>query len=80
MNYYVYFATVLIAAAAVIAAPAHEGAAYTNEAIRQAQNSRLIPQGAEIQNVSCLVCVSVIFTRSFWKMYDKTESKTSIQF
>lgn len=49
MLYYVYFLTMLVAA--VIAAPAHEGAAYTNEAIRQAQNSRLIPQGAEIQNV-----------------------------
>lgn len=38
----------------VIAAayPAQEGAAYTNEAIRQAQTSHLIPQNAQIQNVS----------------------------
>lgn len=32
--------------------PAQEGAAYTNEAIRQAQTSHLIPQNAQIQNVS----------------------------
>lgn len=35
----------------VAAAPAQEGAAYTSEAIRQAQSSRLIPPNAEIQNV-----------------------------
>lgn len=29
-----------------------EGGAYTNEAIRQAQNSQLIPKDAQIQNVS----------------------------
>lgn len=40
----------------VIAAayPAQEGAAYTNEAIRQAQTSHLIPQNAQIQNVSVI--------------------------
>lgn len=32
--------------------PAHEGAAYTGEAIRQAQTSHLIPKDAQIQNVS----------------------------
>lgn len=32
--------------------PTQEGAAYTNEAIRQAQTSHLIPQNAQIQNVS----------------------------
>lgn len=37
--------------AIAIAYPANEGAAYTNEAIRQAQNSHLIPQGAQIQKV-----------------------------
>lgn len=37
--------------AVAIAYPANEGAAYTNEAIRQAQNSHLIPQGAQIQKV-----------------------------
>lgn len=36
---------------AVIAYPAQDGAAYTNEAIRQAQSSHLIPQNAQIQNV-----------------------------
>lgn len=61
MLYYAYLATVLIAAA--IAAPAHEGAAYTNEAIRQAQNSRLIPQGAEIQNV-CVSSKCLLFIRN----------------
>lgn len=42
------FAALLAVAAAY---PANEGAAYTNEAIRQAQNSQLIPADAEIQNV-----------------------------
>lgn len=34
-----------------VAYPAQEGAAYTNEAIRQAQSSHLIPQNAQIQKV-----------------------------
>lgn len=38
--------------AIAVAYPAQDGAAYTNEAIRQAQSSRLIPQDAQIQNVS----------------------------
>lgn len=43
----------LIGLVAIAAAyPAQEGAAYTNEAIRQAQTSHLIPQNAQIQNVS----------------------------
>lgn len=41
--------------AITIAYPANEGAAYTNEAIRQAQSSHLIPQGAQIQNVNILI-------------------------
>lgn len=41
--------TTLIAVA--VAYPAQEGAAYTNEAIRQAQSSHLIPQNAQIQKV-----------------------------
>lgn len=47
---------VIICLAALVAVafayPANEGAAYTNEAIRQAQNSHLIPQGAQIQKVN----------------------------
>lgn len=34
-----------------IAYPANEGAAYTNEAILQAQRSHLIPKDAQIQKV-----------------------------
>lgn len=37
--------------AVAVAYPAQDGAAYTNEAIRQAQSSHLIPQNAQIQNV-----------------------------
>lgn len=43
----------MVALAAVAAAPggAREGAAYSNEAIKQAQNTRLIPADAVIQKV-----------------------------
>lgn len=34
-----------------VAYPQREGAAYTNEAIRQAQNTYLIPKDAQIQKV-----------------------------
>jgi hypothetical protein len=34
-----------------LALPQREGAAFTNDAIKQAQSSHLIPAGAEIQNV-----------------------------
>lgn len=37
--------------AVAVAYPAQEGAAYTNEAIRQAQTSHLIPSDAQIQKV-----------------------------
>ncbi|XP_059471878.1 uncharacterized protein LOC132194550 [Neocloeon triangulifer] len=37
--------------AAVYGMPQREGAQFTNEAIRQAQNTFLIPKDAEIQNV-----------------------------
>ncbi|XP_025837353.1 uncharacterized protein LOC108745229 isoform X1 [Agrilus planipennis] len=37
--------------AVVSAFPQKEGGSYTNEAIRQAQNSRLIPKDAQIQKV-----------------------------
>lgn len=40
--------------AVAVAYPAQEGQAYTNEAIRQAQSSHLIPSGAQIQ-----VCLSL---------------------
>lgn len=46
---FLLFLIVCVCAAA--AYPTQEGAAYTNEAIRQAQTSRLIPQNAQIQNV-----------------------------
>lgn len=35
--------------------PAQEGAAYTGEAIRQAQSSHLIPQNAQIQSVRSIM-------------------------
>ncbi|KAF9795669.1 hypothetical protein SFRURICE_003862 [Spodoptera frugiperda] len=42
---------VLVLVAAAAAAPQREGAAYTREAIKQAQNTHLIPKDAEIQKV-----------------------------
>lgn len=48
MKVIVCFAAIIAIAAAF---PAQEGAAYTNEAIRQAQSSHLIPQNAQIQKV-----------------------------
>ncbi|KAM3961824.1 uncharacterized protein ACR2FA_004144 isoform 1-T2 [Aphomia sociella] len=42
---------VLVLVAAVAAAPQREGAAFTKEAIKQAQNTFLIPKDAEIQKV-----------------------------
>ncbi|XP_059061229.1 uncharacterized protein LOC131854118 [Achroia grisella] len=41
----------LVLVAAVAAAPQREGAAFTKEAIKQAQNTFLIPKDAEIQKV-----------------------------
>lgn len=41
----------LVLVACVAAAPQREGAAYTREAIKQAQNTHLIPKDAEIQKV-----------------------------
>lgn len=35
-----------------LAMPQREGAAFSNDAIKQAQNSALIPKDAQIQNVS----------------------------
>jgi hypothetical protein len=44
---------VVLAVVAVCAAfPQKEGGAYTNEAIKQAQNTFLIPKDAQIQKVS----------------------------
>lgn len=44
---------VVLALLAVAAAlPQREGGVYTNEAIRQAQNSQLIPKDAQIQKVN----------------------------
>ena len=42
---------ILLMAALVSGRPQREGAAYTNEAIRQAQQTFLIPKDAQIQNV-----------------------------
>ncbi|KAJ8725332.1 hypothetical protein PYW08_003515 [Mythimna loreyi] len=42
---------VFVVVAAVAAAPQREGAAYTREAIKQAQSTHLIPKDAEIQKV-----------------------------
>ncbi|CRL03644.1 CLUMA_CG016377, isoform A [Clunio marinus] len=41
----------LVCLSIAFAMPQKEGAAFSNDAIRQAQNSALIPQGATIQNV-----------------------------
>lgn len=49
MQLYVLCLAMLVAVAA--AAPQREGAAYTKEAIKQAQNTHLIPADAEIQKV-----------------------------
>lgn len=42
----------LVVVAVVAAAPQREGAAFTKEAIKQAQNTFLIPKDAEIQKVT----------------------------
>lgn len=47
---------VLVLVAAAAAAPQREGAAYTREAIKQAQNTHLIPKDAEIQKVRGNIC------------------------
>lgn len=47
---------VLVLVAAAAAAPQREGAAYTREAIKQAQNTHLIPKDAEIQKVREHIC------------------------
>lgn len=47
-----YFICLLAVVAVAVAYPQREGAAFTNEAIQQAQNSYLIPRDAQIQNVS----------------------------
>jgi hypothetical protein len=41
----------VVLVAAVAAAPQREGAAFTKEAIKQAQSTFLIPKDAEIQKV-----------------------------
>lgn len=49
MRVAIVFAAVFVA---VLAAPQKEGAQFTNEAIRQAQDTYLIPKDATIQKVS----------------------------
>lgn len=52
MKIILYSSLVLVALFyATNAFPQKEGAYFTNEAIRQAQNTQLIPQGATIQKV-----------------------------
>ncbi|XP_049867132.1 uncharacterized protein LOC126367588 [Pectinophora gossypiella] len=46
-----YVLCVLAVVAAATAAPQREGGAFTNEAIKQAQNTLLIPKDAQIQKV-----------------------------
>lgn len=48
MKFLICFAALV---AFAVAYPTNEGAAYTSEAIRQAQNSELIPRDAQIQTV-----------------------------
>ncbi|XP_022900737.1 uncharacterized protein [Onthophagus taurus] len=45
------FVCVFVVFTVTLAMPAKEGGSYTNEAIRQAQNTFLIPKDAEIQKV-----------------------------
>lgn len=52
MKAIICFATII---AVAVAYPAQDGAAYTNEAIRQAQSSHLIPQNAQIQKVRAII-------------------------
>lgn len=49
----------LVACLSVALARPQEGAAFTNDAIRQAQSSHLIPANAQIQNVSCF-CINCV--------------------
>ncbi|XP_013195809.1 uncharacterized protein LOC106139021 [Amyelois transitella] len=46
-----FLVCLLVAVAVAAAAPQREGAAFTKEAIKQAQNTFLIPKDAEIQKV-----------------------------
>ncbi|XP_055389444.1 uncharacterized protein LOC129618621 [Condylostylus longicornis] len=46
-----FFITIIITISYCLAMPQREGAAYTNEAIRQAQQTFLIPKDAQIQQV-----------------------------
>lgn len=47
----VFFTLAFIAFASAYPQPQKEGGAYTNEAIRQAQQTFLIPKDAQIQKV-----------------------------
>lgn len=46
---------VLCLVAYINAFPQKDGAQFTNEAIKQAQSQQLIPEGAQIQNVSIFI-------------------------
>lgn len=66
--------------AVAVAYPAQEGAAYTNEAIRQAQTSHLIPQNAQIQKVRSRLCnTNWHFKRNFTQKYEKRKEKKTIK-
>ena len=62
MRLVIVFAAVVVA---VLAAPQKEGAQFTNEAIRQAQNTYLIPKDATIQKVILLGCDIEIYLNLF---------------
>lgn len=71
----------LVAVAAVAAAPQREGAAFTKEAIKQAQNTFLIPKDAEIQKVSYRSlknCLSSVLVSSVHIKYFDTHPYTTL--
>lgn len=49
------FLCLLVCVTVALAMPQREGATFTNEAIRQAQTSLLIPKDAQIQNVILVI-------------------------
>lgn len=58
MKVFIYLAVI---AAVAVAFPQKEGNAYTQEAIKQAQNTLLIPKDAQIQKVIKSTCAFFSF-------------------
>lgn len=54
------FLCLLICITVALAMPQRDGESFTNEAIRQAQSSLLIPKDATIQNVTILIPVTTL--------------------